>query len=288
MSTEDVPPRVVDVEALRVASGSVDLGALAADATPGFTGGKAEGQEALAGLAEHLVDLQEQLWANRDRGTRKRVLLVLQGMDTSGKGGTIRKTLGLVDPRGLQVKAFSAPTEEELRHDFLWRVRRAIPTPGHIGVFDRSHYEDVLVAKVRGLAPAEEVEQRYRAINEFESELVEDGVALVKCMLHISPEKQEERLAARLDKPEKHWKYDPGDLDDRACWSEYQTAYQVALERTGTAAPWHVVPADRKWFRNLAVAQLLVDALDGLGLEWPAADFDVEKEKRRLESLVLR
>jgi len=211
------------------------------------------------------------------------VLLVLQGMDTSGKGGTLKHTVGLVDPQGVKITSFKAPTKEELAHDFLWRIRKGVPGPGIIGVFDRSYYEDVLIARVRELAPAEEIERRYDAINEFEAELVGAGVTIIKCMLHISPEEQKARLLARLDDPTKHWKYNPGDLDERGRWGEYRSAYETTLERNNTeAAPWHVIPADKKWYRNLAVGNLLLETLRRLDPQWPAADFDVEAEKQRL------
>jgi PPK2 family polyphosphate:nucleotide phosphotransferase len=211
------------------------------------------------------------------------VLLVLQGMDTSGKGGTLKHTVGLVDPQGVKITSFKAPSKEDLAHDFLWRIRKGVPGPGIIGVFDRSHYEDVLIARVRELAPADEIERRYDAINEFEAELVESGVTLVKCMLHISPEEQKARLVARLDDPTKHWKYNPGDLDERGRWGEYRSAYETTLDRNNTeAAPWHVIPADKKWYRNLAVGSLLLETLRRLDPQWPKADFDVEAEKKRL------
>lgn len=279
---------LVDLSAMEVAPGPVDLTAYDTGATPGFDGSKEDGEDALAGLGDELADLQERLWAARTAGDRRRVLLVLQGMDTSGKGGVIRKALGLVDPQGLQIKAFKAPTPEELEHDFLWRVRKAVPTPGHIGVFDRSHYEDVLIHRVRGLTPSAEIEERYDAIRAFEKEIVDDGVVVVKCMLHVGARTQAERLMERLDNPDKHWKYNPSDVDERALWSDYREAYEMALGRTSVEhAPWYVVPADRKWFRNLAVAEILRHALAGLDLGWPAADFDVEAEKRRLEESVI-
>ncbi len=269
---------------LHLLPGTVDLEAIATDATPGYDGSKSDGKAALESLGPELADLQERLFAEgRATGSRRRVLLVLQGMDTSGKGGTLRHTVGLVDPQGVRISSFKAPSEEELAHDFLWRIRRAVPEPGYLGVFDRSHYEDVLIARVNELAPPEEIERRYDAINEFERELVEDGTVVLKCMLHISKGEQRERLLARLDNPEKYWKYEPGDIDARARWDDYRTAYEIALERTHTAhAPWHVVPSDRKWFRNLAVGSLLLDALRGLDLGWPAADFDVDAERARL------
>ncbi|UMG92674.1 polyphosphate kinase 2 family protein [Nocardioides sp. TF02-7] len=268
---------------LRVPPGAVDLGALPTDATPGFDGSKEEGKAALHAMADELADLQERLFAEGQHGGRRSVLLVLQGMDTSGKGGTLRSTVGLVDPQGVRITSFKAPTPEELEHDFLWRIERALPEPGYIGVFDRSHYEDVLIARVRQLAPPQEIERRYVAINELEARLVEEGTTIVKCMLHLSAEEQRRRLLARLEKPEKHWKFSPVDIDERSRWAEYQEAYEVAIERTGTAvAPWHVVPADRKWYRNLAIGRLLLEELRGMGLRWPAADFDVEEQKRRL------
>jgi PPK2 family polyphosphate:nucleotide phosphotransferase len=268
---------------LRLPPGPVDLGAHDPRATPGHDGDKTAGVAALAALGPELSDLQERLFA-AGRGEQPRaVLLVLQGMDTSGKGGVLRHTVGLVDPQGVRITSFKAPTDEERDHDFLWRIRRAAPAPGYLGVFDRSHYEDVLIQRVRAFAPPEEIERRYTAINDFEAELVDHGTTVVKCMLHISPEEQRERLLARLDDPSKHWKYNPGDLDERALWPAYREAYEIALERTNTDhAPWHVVPSDRKWFRNLAVGRVLRDALAGLDLQWPVADFDVEQERRRL------
>jgi PPK2 family polyphosphate:nucleotide phosphotransferase len=273
----------VTAHPLLLPTGPVDLAAIATDVTPGFRRGKKAGQKALIALGEELSDLQERLFAQGRTGSRRRVLLVLQGMDTSGKGGVLRHTVGLVDPQGVRITSFQAPTREERKHDFLWRVRRALPAAGMIGVFDRSHYEDVLVGRVHALAGPEEIERRYGAINDFERELAEDGTTIVKCMLHISPEEQKSRLLARLAKPTKHWKYDPGDVDERARWAEYRTAYEVALERTNTEhARWHVIPSDRKWFRNLAIGQLLLDTLRGMDLTWPTADFDPEVERRRL------
>jgi PPK2 family polyphosphate:nucleotide phosphotransferase len=270
-------------ENVRLTQGPVDLSAIESDAAPGFSGKKADGEAALASLAAELADLQERLWAERTAGSERRVLLVLQGMDTSGKGGVLRHAVGLIDPQGVRITSFKAPTDEELAHDFLWRVGKGVPSAGYVGVFDRSHYEDVLIAKVRGFAEPEEIERRYGAINDFEAKLVAEGTTIVKCMLHIGADEQKVRLQERLDNPAKHYKFNTGDLDERALWPAYREAYEIALERTNTdVAPWHVIPADKKWFRNLAVAQLLLDTLRGLDLEWPAADFDVEEQKRRL------
>jgi PPK2 family polyphosphate:nucleotide phosphotransferase len=268
---------------LRVPAGPVDLTSIETDAAPGFDGKKADGKAALAAMGPELADLQERLWAERTAGSERRVLLVLQGMDTSGKGGVLRHTIGLVDPQGVRITSFKAPTEEERAHDFLWRVEKGLPDAGYIGVFDRSHYEDVLIARVRGFAEPAEIERRYGAINDFEARLAGEGFSIIKCMLHISADEQKARLAERLDNPEKHWKYNPGDLDERALWPAYREAYELALERTSTdVAPWHVIPSDKKWFRNLAVGHLLLQTLRGLDLQWPEADFDVEAEQQRL------
>ena len=269
---------------LRLAPGPVDLDDLPTRKTLGFDGDKRDAKATLFEIGEELSDLQERLFAEgRATGSRRRVLLVLQGMDTSGKGGTLKHTVGLVDPQGVRITSFKAPTEEELSHDFLWRIRRAVPAPGYLGVFDRSHYEDVLIGRVDGLASPEEIERRYDEINAFEQELVDDGTVVLKCMLHISKSMQKDRLLRRLDRPDKYWKYNPGDLSARSKWDAYQEAYAVALERTNTDhAPWYVVPSDRKWFRNLAVGQLLLAALRDMDLAWPPADFDVDAERARL------
>jgi len=255
-------------------------------ATTGFPGdGKDDAPDAMKALGKDLRHQQQQLFAQGRHGSVRRMLLVLQGMDTSGKGGVVRHAAGLIDPQGLSVATFGAPTADELEHDFLWRIRRRVPAPGLVGVFDRSHYEDVLVARVRELAPAAEIERRYDLINDFEAELVEQGVTILKVFLHIDRDVQRERLLARLDDPTKHWKYDPGDLEDRARWTDYQRAYETVLERCNTpAAPWYVVPAGRKWYRNWAVAALLHEHLAELDLSWPPADFDVDDQRRRLLS----
>ena len=186
--------------------------------------------------------------------------------------------------RGCGSPASRRPPRAELSHDFLWRIEKGLPPAGFVGVFDRSHYEDVLIARVRELADSDELERRYDAINEFEAGLADRGFSIIKCMLHISADEQKSRLAARLARPEKHWKYNPGDLDERAYWPAYREAYEIALERTNTeAAPWHVIPSDKKWFRNLAVGHLLLETLRGLDLTWPEADFVVADEVQRLE-----
>lgn len=277
-STWDVDPG----ESLLVRPGFV-LADVRTDATPGYRGDKGSAEKDLAEGAAVLDGLQEMLFANSRLGDERRVLLVLQAMDTAGKGGILRHVVGSVDPQGVQIAAFKKPTAEELAHDFLWRVRRQAPAAGMIGVFDRSHYEDVLIARVRALATPEELERRYGAINAFEQELAADNTTLVKVMLHIGMDEQKARLQERLDRPEKHWKYNPGDIDERLLTPRYWEAYQRVFDKTSTdAAPWHVVPADKKWFARLAVQQLLTNALRGMQLSWPAADFDVAHEKARL------
>ncbi len=272
-------------EQLRVGDG-FRLAEVDPDATPGFAGGKSEGEAALAAGEAELDRLQELLFANSEHDPRS-VLLVLQAMDTAGKGGILRHVVGAVDPQGVHIHAFKKPTPEELAHDFLWRVERELPRPGRIGVFDRSHYEDVLIGRVRQLAPAEEIERRYGAIVDFEERVAASGTVIVKCMLHISADEQRDRLAERLERPDKYWKFNPGDLAERALWDDYQEAYQLAIERTSTpTAPWYVIPANRKWFARLAVAELLTDALRSLGQDWPPADFDVEEQRRALAASV--
>lgn len=247
---------------------------------------KAWARERLTSIGAELARHQEMLYANaKAAGDRRRLLLVLQAMDCGGKDGTIKKVAGAMNPLGLHVVAFGPPTDEERSHDFLWRIRRALPEAGQVGVFNRSHYEDVLVARVDSLVPERTWRSRYWQINGFERELVNGGYAVVKVMLHISYQEQRERLLERLADPTKHWKYNPGDVDARARWSDYQAAYNDALSRCGTEyAPWHVVPADRKWYRDWAVATLVREALVGMNLSYPKGDFDVAAERRRLET----
>jgi PPK2 family polyphosphate:nucleotide phosphotransferase len=267
----------------RLPPGPVDLRALATEDTPGYDGGKSSGKAALVALGDELSDLQERLFAERTTGSGRRVLLVLQGMDTSGKGGVLRHTVGLVDPQGVKITSFKAPTADERKHRFLWRIRTAVPQPGYIGVFDRSHYEDVLIVRVHDLAEPATIESRYDQINEFEAELAADGVVIVKCMLHVSADEQRARLLARLDNEDKYWKFNPSDVDERARWADYRAAYEIALERTNTeVAPWYVVPSDKKWYRNLVIGGLLLHHLRGMALRWPPAHFDVDEQRRRL------
>lgn len=271
----------------------VNLAEIDPAGTPGLPGGKpvrrdpkAWARMALIELGQELAMQQEMLFANTkvNPGERQRLLLVLQAMDCGGKDGTVKKVAGAMNPQGLHIVGFGPPTAVERRHDFLWRIRRALPKPGLVGVFNRSHYEDVLVVRVRKLAPVKVWRARYQQINDFERELAESGIAMVKVMLHISFEEQRQRLLARLDDPTKHWKYNSADVDNRVFWPAYQEAYQEALARCSTdLAPWYVVPADRKWYRDWAVANLLLDAFADLNLRYPSADFDPKRERARLE-----
>ena len=260
-----------------------DLALIDTSSSPGYSGDKKSAAKDLEKNSEELATLQERLFAESKFGGERSVLLVLQAMDTAGKGGIIRHVVGGVDPQGVHIHAFKVPTAEELKHDFLWRVRKELPKPGSIGVFDRSHYENVLIHRVRALSTPEVIEQNYDIIRDFEKELVAGGTSIVKVMLHISSDEQKARLQERLDRPDKHWKFNPGDIDERQHWPAYQEAYQIALSRTSTPdAPWYVVPADHKWYARWAVQSLLLGALRSLDPQWPAADYDVEEQKKRL------
>jgi PPK2 family polyphosphate:nucleotide phosphotransferase len=263
----------------------LDLSAVDPRARPIGPKDKSAAAERMADLGARLDRLQEALYAEATGGGDRALLLVLQGMDTSGKGGAIRHVGGLVNPMGLHIASFKKPTPEQLEHHFLWRVRRQVPRPGLIGLFDRSHYEDVLVPRVEGLISEDVLRRRYEEINAFEAELVAQGVTVVKCMLHISPQEQAERLLARLDDPTKRWKYSPGDLDSRAKWREYQQAYTDALRHCDSdAAPWYVVPSDRKWYRNWAVASLLAETLTEMDPQFPQPKIDIDAERARISA----
>jgi PPK2 family polyphosphate:nucleotide phosphotransferase len=271
---------------LRVPGDGIDLPSVDTRATLQAPGGKRATKNHQAEVADELADLQERLYAHGRTGDRRRVLLVLQGLDTSGKGGTIKHVVGQMDPQGVRITAFKAPTPEERRHPFLWRIRRRLPDPGYIGVFDRSHYEDVVTVRVKELVPHSTWSRRYGVINRFEAQLVEGGMSIVKCFFHISRDEFRERQLARVEDPTKHWKYNPADLDVWPRWDDYLEAYADALTRCNTeAAPWYVIPADRKWYRNWAVTPLLIDELGRMDLEWPAADFDVDAERARIRAL---
>ena len=254
------------------------------DATPGYSGSKTDGEALLADLDGKLTTLQEALFAESRFGGRKRLLLVLQAMDTAGKGGIVNHVMATMDPQGVQFKAFKAPTPEEKSYDFLWRIEKAVPAAGMVGIFDRSHYEDVLIHKVHNWATPEEIKRRYRAINEFERRQTDAGTKVLKVMLNISRDEQKTRLLARLDNPAKHWKYSSGDLKERAFWQDYMDAYQAAFDETSKDhAPWYVVPANKKWYARIAVQQLVLGALTDMKLDWPKAEFDVPVERELVE-----
>ncbi len=226
--------------------------------TPGFDEGRKEGEEALGAYSAEIGEWQERLWAETKGGGQRSLLIVLQGLDSAGKGGIVRHVMSNCDPAGIKATAFKAPTEEERAHDFLWRIRKALPGPGQIGVFDRSHYEDVLITKVRKLIPAAEVTKRYAIINAFEREVIESGTQIVKVFMYIS-------------------------RDERAFWDDYMKAFQTMLTRTSTvAAPWYVIPANNKWYARYAVQQLLLEKLREMSPDWPVPDYDIEAEKARL------
>ena len=268
--------------ALKAGPGFV-LAELDPRSTPGYEGDKTAGAELMARTVPELDDLQERLYAESWVDGTRSLLLVVQGMDTSGKGGIMRHVVGSVDPQGVRYTAFQAPTKEEREHPFLWRIRNALPRPGELGVFDRSHYEDVLIARVHDMVPPSTWGRRYGQINSFEETVVRSGTTIVKVMLHISRDEQKARLSERLERPEKHWKYNPADVDEREHWPAYQEAYQVAIDKCSASnAPWFVVPSDRKWYARLAVQQLVVEHLRAMAPQWPAATFDVEAEKARL------
>lgn len=281
VETEIAKPIGGFTEALRIDKG-FSLAGLDPASTPGFDGAKKDGKRALAAAVDEFADLTERLHAASTAGSKQGVLLVVQGMDTAGKGGIMRHVVS-INPQNVQATAFKAPTKEELAHDFLWRIEKALPAAGQLGVFDRSHYEDVLIVRVHDLVPEKEWSGRYAQLNAFERKVVRSGTRIIKVMVHISKDEQKDRLRERLDRLDKYYKYNPGDVDERQRWDDYMQAYQAVLDKCSTVgAPWHVVPADRKWYARLAVQQLILEALREMDLKWPAADFDVEKEKARL------
>ena len=232
---------------------------------------KKEAKALLNENQERLDELQERLYAE----SKQSVLLVLQAMDTAGKDSTIRKVVGDVNPQGCLVTSFKAPSQEELAHDFLWRVHEHAPPKGYIGIFNRSHYEDVLIVRVHGWAPPDLIEKRYEHINAFEKMLADHGTHFVKVMLYISKKYQLKRLRRRLRRPDKHWKFNPGDLKERERWDDYMDAYEIVLRRCSTPyAPWYVVPAEQRWFRDLVISQLLVDTLEAMDSQFPEPSFN--------------
>jgi PPK2 family polyphosphate:nucleotide phosphotransferase len=238
-----------------------------------YGGDKSAGKEETKKLNKRLEELQELLYAEG----RQKVLIVLQAMDAGGKDGTIRHVFDGTNPQGVKVASFKKPTAEELGHDYLWRVHRHAPGAGEIVIFNRSHYEDVLVVRVHDLVPPERWRRRYRHIIEFERLLAEEGTTILKFFLNISKDEQKERFQSRLDEPHKRWKFAKGDLSERRRWDDYMRAFEVALSKTSTGlAPWYVIPADRKWYRNLVISRILVETLEGLGMEYPDPEEDLE------------
>lgn len=259
-----------DIDEFRVKPGDkLSLAKLETRATPFWDpDDKDEARSELFVLNDRLEALQELLWAQG----KERVLVVLQAMDAGGKDGTIRRVFEGVDPSGVRVASFKRPSTRELAHDYLWRVHPQVPANGELVIFNRSHYEDVLVVRVNELVPRNRWSKRFRHIVDFEQMLVDEGTTIIKLFLHISKEEQRERLQARLDEPEKNWKFEEGDLGPRSRWDEYQKAFEEAISRTSTEdAPWYVVPADRKWYRNLAVSEILIQTLEGLKMSFPPA-----------------
>ncbi len=234
-----------------------------------FDGGKKLGKKRASELNKRLEALQELLYAQK----KHKVLIVLQAMDTGGKDSTIRHVFDGVNPQGVKVASFKRPTPLELAHDYLWRAHQNTPGSGEISIFNRSHYEDVLVVRVHGLVPDSIWGRRYEHINQFEKLLADEGTTILKFYLHISKQEQKQRLQDRLDVPRKHWKFSKGDLAERARWNDYQTAYEDVLSRTSTKwAPWYIVPANSRWYRNLVISQVIIDALEGLDMTYPAAE----------------
>ena len=243
-----------------------------ADFDPRYVEGDRQKKTSAAQIAAN-TEVTRQLAYQLYAENRRSVLLVLQGMDTAGKDGTIRTVMTGVNPQSCQIVPFKQPSTEELDHDFLWRIHKAVPRRGNIGIFNRSHYEDVLVVRVHNLVPESQWQRRYDRINDFEQMLTESGIKIVKCFLHISKEEQRERLQARLDNPNKRWKFSRGDIAERKLWNDYQRAYEDALTLCNTShAPWHIVPSDRKWNRNLTVSEILKHTLEQMDPQFPACE----------------
>lgn len=274
-----------DPRAVLRAGAGFDLAAVDRGGTPGWSRDREAGEAAMAARGEDLSELQERLYAEGRAGGTRSVLLVLQGLDTAGKGGIVRHVAGMVDPQGLALASFGVPTAEERTHHYLWRIERRLPPAGRIGVFDRSHYEDVLVVRVDSLVPETVWRPRYEEINAWERKLVDGGTTVIKVALMVSYAEQGARLMERLDRPDKHWKFSMGDITTRAKWPAYQEAYAEVFAQTSTEhAPWYVVPADKKWYARLAVTEILARTMEELRLGWPAATFDVAEARAALRA----
>lgn len=269
------------------AGADFDLGGMDRGATPGWRGGKRGAGGFCDERGDLLSELQERLYAEGRAGGTRSLLVVVQGLDTAGKGGVARHVMSKVDPQGVALRAFGPPTQEERKHHFLWRIKRALPKPGLIGVFDRSHYEDVLVARVDELIAPSVWEKRYDEINDFEAELTRSGTTVLKFGLMVSHDEQGLRLMKRLDRPDKHWKYSTNDLVTRRKWDDYQDAYADVFRRTSTdVAPWYVIPADHKWYARLAITEILTQTLIEMDPAWPSVQWDPEVQRRELAELM--
>ena len=263
------------MEKYRIEAGTaVDLNQWDPNDKSVFPLSKQEGKKLLPALNDELEALQEVLYAEG----KHKVLIVFQAMDTGGKDGTIRHVFDGVNPQGVKVASFGKPTEEELAHDYLWRVHQHTPGKGQITIFNRSHYEDVLVVRVHNLVPKEIWERRYEHIQAFEQMLADEGTTILKFYLHIDQDEQKERLQARLDEPHKNWKFQKGDLAERKLWDQYMAAFEAVLEKTSTpAAPWYVIPANRKWYRNLVISTIIIDTLKGLNMRYPEPEAGLDE-----------
>lgn len=271
---DSTPTQQIDVDRYKVDPDShVHFDRLDPRTTGDFVGDKAAGEALLVTLTKQLAKLQEVFYAQG----KHRLLIVLQAMDTGGKDGTISQVFDKVNPQGVDVASFKKPSEVDLAHDYLWRIHHYVPGNGQMMIFNRSHYEDVLIARVHHLVPKERWKRRYEHINAFEKMLADEGTTIIKFFLHISKEEQGKRLQARIDKKDKHWKFDPTDLTERKKWDEYMEAYEEAIRRTSTEdAPWYIVPADRKWYRNLVVTQAVVQTIKGLHPTYPKSELALE------------
>ncbi len=266
---------MLDITRFRVSPDTdFDLASHDPDSKHAYGGGKQEGKGALPALTSRIADLQQRLWAE----SRQKLLVVLQAMDTAGKDGTIRHVFSGVNPQGVKVHSFGRPTETELAHDYLWRVHAKTPGSGEITIFNRSHYEDVLIVRVDSLVAKDRWSKRFDHIKDFEQMLVDEGTTIVKLFLNITRDEQRERLQARLDEPNKNWKFESSDLETRAKWDDYMVAYEEAISRTTTEdAPWYVVPANRKWYRNLVVSSILIDTIEKMNPRFPDPEEGIDQ-----------
>jgi len=276
---KDKPRDVRDLLRAELLDGRFRMVDVDPDSTPGIKKPK-QARKEMAEAHGRLFDLQERLFAENKRS----ILVVLQAMDTGGKDGTITHVIGDLNPQGVHITSFKQPTPEEKRHGFLWRIRRSLPEPGVVGIFNRSHYEDVLIARVHALADLKVIERRYQQINEFEKEVVKSGTTIIKFCLHISYDEQRSRLLDRLRDPDKHWKFHETDIDERRYWDDYMSAYGIAITKCSTKwAPWYVIPANDKDYRNWAVAKIVRDTLADMDPQYPKPKLNIPRLEKRLK-----